>query len=403
MLGRFTIFAIDTEQKIFRDDVKTLKVSNPVDFMSPPFLRLNSNDQLAINFDIISPSHEYLRYRILHCNYDWQPSLYNESDYLDGFNDFIIDDFAYSENTFINYVNYNIIISPQSLNLIKSGNYLLQIFPESQPDEIILQVRFSVSEEAVPVTAGLTTQTIKGANTGYQQLLISANLSDISNLNPYLDSKLQIEQNNDFHSLKNVQNPLRVESNKVIYEHLGDLVFEAGNEFRRFETVRTDYAGLNVDSVKFIDKLWHAWIKTDTPKADGEYNYDSTQRGRFKIHEYNSTDPNLAADYIMVHFTLETEELLEGEIYIDGEFTQHQLTNNYKLRYNPGEKAYKLDLPLKQGSYNYRYVFVPKDKNGSYNLIDGNKYETQNEYFIKLFFRQPGSKGDRLIGTAHIL
>jgi len=32
-------------------------------------------------------------------------------------------------------------------------------------------------------------------------------------------------------------------------------------------------------------------------------------------------------------------------------------------------------------------------------VVEGNYYETDNEYFVKVFLRTPGARADRLIGT----
>ena len=70
-------------------------------------------------------------------------------------------------------------------------------------------------------------------------------------------------------------------------------------------------------------------------------------------------------------------------------------------------------MPLKQGAYNYRYLIFPSNKgpfsdtsatfttNGLLNptaIVEGNKYETSNEYWVGVYYRAPGSRADRLIG-----
>ncbi len=68
------------------------------------------------------------------------------------------------------------------------------------------------------------------------------------------------------------------------------------------------------------------------------------------------------------------------------------------MRYDDVRQCYVAEIPLKQGSYNYQYVV---DRGGVYTPapIDGDKYETRNEYLVKVYLRQPGSRGDRLVGA----
>ncbi|MCH5240915.1 MAG: DUF5103 domain-containing protein [Muribaculaceae bacterium] len=391
---------MDTGQQIFRNNVKTLSVYNPDNFLAPPVIRIGSHDKLNINFDIIGDDFEYLRYKVIHCNSDWQPSRLMESEYLNGFNEIEIDDYAFSSNTYIHYVNYNIAIPNPELPIIHSGNYLLQVYPEYEPDNIILQARFSVSEQISMIKGGITTRTDQGTDSEFQQLFLNTNISSLRNINPYQDLIIGITQNNRPETLRFINHPIRVEGGNVIFEHAPQLIFEAGNEYRRFETVRTDYPGMHVDSVKFMDGIWHAWLQPDAARTHKEYTFDSTQHGRFKIDEYNSTEPDLSADYVMVHFSLDPIENQKGLIFVDGDFTQHQFNDSNLMRYDWNDGLYHADIPLKQGSYNYQYILLPE--NGglpSSRNIEGNKYETQNEYLVQVFLRLPGSRGDRLIGT----
>lgn len=408
-LGYFSIpeieaAVIDTGQRTFRPNVRTLSVRNPDNFMAPPVIRMGSGDKLDINFDIIGDEHEYLRYRLLHCNSDWQPSRLLTSEYITGFNEFEIEDFAYSSNTYIHYVNYNIRIPDPSYRILTPGNYLVQVYPENEPDETLLQARFSVSEETLPISGGVTTRTDKGVNGEYQQLFFELDLSALGDINPYQDLTVVLTQNNRPETSRKISHPIRVERGKAVFEHSPQLVFEAGNEYRRFETVRTDYPGMHVDSVKFKDGIWHAWLQPDFSRKDKNYSYDQTQNGRFKVDDYNSSEPDLGADYVMVHFSLDPGARQYGEIYIDGDFTNHELSDTNIMRYDWNTGLYQASIPLKQGSYNYQYVVKSQEGNlpPSPAAIEGNKYETQNEYLVEVFLHPPGSRGERLAGITVI-
>ena len=380
--------------------MQTLTVVNPDNFMAPPVIRMGSRDRLNINFDIIGDEYEYLRYRLIHCNSNWAPSSLMESEYIDGFNEAEITDYEFSSNTYIHYVNYNISFPNEEMPILKSGNYMVQVYPENEPDSPILQARFSVSEEIAPVRAGMTTKTDRGVDNGYQQLFLNVNTTSLRDINPYQDLIIVTTQNNNPLTRSYLTHPLRVEGGNVVFEHAPELIFEAGNEYRRFETVRTDYPGMHVDSVKYYNGLWNAWLQPDFSRADKSYSFDKTQHGRFKIDEYNSSEPDLSADYVMVHFTLDPGAAQKGAIYVDGDFTYNKFDERNLMKYDWNDGLYHAAIPLKQGSYNYRYVVVPENVGlPSSNNIEGNKYETENEYLIQVFLRQPGSRADRLVGT----
>ena len=237
---------------------------------------------------------------------------------------------------------------------------------------------------------------------------------------------VEITQNGRPDTSRILYHPQRMEGDRVIYEHLPGLIFPSGNEYRRFETVRTTYPGMGIDSIAYEEPMYHAWLAMAESRADRSYLYDSTQRGRFKIDEYNSTDPDLGADYVMTHFTLDFPELTEGEIFVEGDLSLRGYSEFNRMKYDRSDGLYHLSMPLKQGSYNYQYVARPRAgidadiniggnfRDGGENtggntmaadasVVEGNHYETINEYGVYVYLRQPGSRYDRLIGNALIV
>ncbi len=395
-------FPIDTSTRIIDTTVRTLSLRNPDNFMSPPVIRLGTDDRLVVNFDIIGDSHEYLRYRLVHCNADWQPSQLLDSEYMEGFNEGEITDYAYSSNTYVHYVNYNLVIPNEGMGMLASGNYLLLVYPEGNYDSIMLQQRFYVSENSVAIDGKVSGRTDRGFNEKFQQLEFVVDAGITERMNPYQDMVVTMTQNNRPESTREIPHPVRVEGSKVVYSHIPALIFNAGNEYRRFETVRVDYPGMHVDSVKFEENNWHAWLMQDESRVEKDYMFDSTQHGRFKIDEYRADDPDLGADYVTVHFTLDIPEVVGGDVFVDGDFTLHQLNDFNRMRFDHDRRLYTAEIPLKQGSYNYQYVIASRNSSPDPSPIEGDKYETGNEYLICVYCRQPGSRGDRLIGTALI-
>lgn len=386
----------DTRQQIFSPYFKTLKVQNVDVFDAPPVLRLGSDDHIEITFDEIGEDNSFLEYRLLHCNADWQPSALLESEYLDGFNAVRIEDYAFSSATYVHYVNYRIEIPNEETGIMRSGNYLLQVYNPDRPDETLLQARFKVSENSATITGGYNARTDRGFNDIWQQLRVTATVELGDGSNPYSDFRLEMTQNNNDLSRRIIPVPGRVNGNQLVYDHNAQLIFPAGNEYLRFESLSNQFPGMKVDSLHYEGSNYHVWLKPDYPRAEREYQYDSTQHGRFLVREYNSTDSNIGADYITVHFMLDMAELRDAEIYVDGEITNGQFNDRNRMTYDRARGAYVLQMPLKQGAYNYRYMV--KGSDGDYTPLDGDKWETGNQYEVGLWKRRPGDRADSLIG-----
>lgn len=377
----------------------SMKVMKEGDFMSPPVIRLGSDERISINFDEWSEDYSDLQYRLIHCGPDWRPSRLLESEFLDAFNIDDIEDWAFSSNTFVHYVNYQLFIPNEQIDPKISGNYIVEIFHRDNPDEVLGEARFSIAEQSVQIIGKVSTQTDRGLNTEWQQLELEVVPTNVKIENPFSDVTLQLTQNNDPATLRKIETPSRIDGKDLFYSHLPQLIFKAGNEFRRFESIRTNYNDMHVDSVLYVGYNYHVWLSPDFERADAEYSYDQTQQGRFLVREYNSTDSNLGADYITVHFTLDTPDIPDADVYVAGEFTGWQYDDASRMHYDYNKGVYRLEMPLKQGSYNYRYVAIPRHGNPlpDSSLIEGDKYETRNEYRIQVWYSPVGSRYPRLL------
>lgn len=389
----------DTATRVFDPHFRTLKTAVEDNFMAPPVIRLGTDDRIVVSFDEIAEDNSYLEYRLVHCNADWQPSRLVDSEFVSGFNSRRIEDFAFSSSTFVHYVNYRITLPDAETGILHSGNYLLQVYDPDDPDTVILQTRFRVSENVMRGEGSVTSRTDRGYNTEWQQLAFSIDTEGLGAVNPYQDLIVEVTQNMRQETARVIPAPLRVEGYRAVYDHNPDLIYPASNEYRRFESVSNGFAGLHVDSLRYMGSNYHVWLKPDYPRAESQYSYDRTQHGRFLVHEYNATDSDIGADYITVHFTLESPEYSNAEVYIDGEFT-HGLYSAYnRMSYDREKGAYLASVPVKQGAYNYQYVVKPARHAGSATPapVEGNRYETENEYGVAVYYRPPGSRADRLV------
>lgn len=112
---------------------------------------------------------------------------------------------------------------------------------------------------------------------------------------------------------------------------------------------------------------------------------------------------NIEADYVVAHFALEMPELINTDIFLDGDFTYRRFSPESRMIYNPATNCYEKNLLLKQGAYNYQYLAVPTGSmQGKTSIVEGNFYQTINEYIVMVYHRPPGSRYDRLVGTTFI-
>lgn len=76
------------------------------------------------------------------------------------------------------------------------------------------------------------------------------------------------------------------------------------------------------------------------------------------------------------------------------------------MTYNRATGLYEKTLLLKQGAYNYQFLTIDTDgksHTASTSTIEGDYYQTRNEYLIKVYTRHRGERYDRLIGVTTVL
>lgn len=386
--------------RTFGFDWRNLQVFVEDNPLAPPVITMGEANRIIISLDLLAEDVTYLDYKIVHCDANWMPSQLSDLEYLDGMNYQHADDYAYSTNTFAHYVNYRVSLPNEQVQFTKSGNYVVLFTPENS-GQIVAQACFSVTERKVEIAANATSRTDLGYNDIYQQVDFVIAHPYFPIQSPFNDLKVVVSQNGRHDNEVTVSRPLRIMSNEIYFEHNRDLIFEAGNEYRRFETVSVTYPGMNVIGYEYYEPYYHALLNTDFPRCDMSYIFDQTQHGRYVVRESNAEDSNLEADYLATHFTLATDKIPGGNVYIDGELTHHIYNENSIMTYNEQTQQYENVMLLKQGSYNYMYVFVPNgSKRANTIYTEGNYYPTVNEYLIKVYHRPPGSRYDRLIGTA---
>lgn len=387
--------AQSTLTEVFDPNFKSLQLFGENNRQLPPIIRLGvENSFVTLTFDELGEAERPLRARLVHCNRQWQRSSIPDTDYVEGFNYADITDYALSRSTLVHYVNYQLTIPNPDLTPLLSGNYLVEVYDPDEPNEVLLQGRFMVSEDVATIHAKVTTATDVDYNSRHQQLEVDVDLRHIPVDDCINSLQLVIVQNGRIcHTL---DHPQRITPQGVIYAHQPQLIFPAGNEFRRFEITNVKYPGMGVARYDYISPYYHVELLPDKPRADQGYLYENDQNGRYFPNVTFSEEPAIESDYLLVHFTLASPRMSGKNVYLEGDLTLNKLDEDSEMIYDTSLEAYTKTLMLKQGLYNYRYTTGDDSDN---NPLEGNHHETNNEYELLLYYSPPMARYDRLIGS----
>lgn len=389
--------------KVSDKHIKTLQVRVENELMSDPIIELGGDKLIEINFDAISPEIGRYAYRLVHCDANWQPSSLSPIEYMDGFQGSVIEDFANSMSTTVQYTNYRLIFPNEDIRPKVSGNYALQVYNEDNPEHTVITACFYVCEPLVSVAASVNGNTDIDTNQSHQQLSFAINTKRFPITYPQNDLKIWVYQNNRRDNAVTDLVPMAIMENQINYNNIQKLIFPAGNEYRRFEFLSNKYNGMRVEGISFHNPYYHVELMRDFGRGMAPYQYDQDQDGRFLIRCSNCADPDTEADYYITHFALKMDYIPDGNVYLCSDIYNNALDERSRMGYNPESGQYEKSELLKQGIYNYQYLFVPNGSTtGETAPIEGDFFQTENEYGIYVYYRPLGARYDRLIGVSKI-
>ncbi len=403
-LEYFADLPLRYENYVYADNIKSVLLEKAGFRLSEPALFFGSNEKLILSFDDLQGGVSDYSYTFIHCNSDWTPTQIPVSQYLQGFSDDRIFDYAFSFNTIQSYTHYFLEFPNENLEPLLSGNYIIRIFETGNPEKTIITRRWLYYENKVQIDATVKRATVIADRYSKQEIDFSVNYFSLPVQNPFSEFKVVLQQNSRWDNVIHNLKPLYIKDRLLDYNYEEENTFNGGNEFRTFDTrsykTPNQYVRGFLEDSSGID----AYIKDDISRAAYRYSIEDDINGKYLVSMYAGRDESREADYITVHFKLLMEYPVEnGTPYIFGALTDWQLLPEAKLKYDYEKQAYHTELFLKQGYYNYEYV-VLTDSNLSADetQIEGNHFETENDYSIMVYYIPPGSRYEQLAAWKRI-
>ena len=384
-------------------NLRTLRMTVDGDASRFPVLKLNSNEKLEVSFDDLTHEYQRYTYKIEHCDVEGNPTTeLFESDYVRTTDDqVVITNYEPSENTTVQYTHYAFSIPNTNMRPLISGNYRLTVSTENEEDEevVVLQTYFAVVDTKVGIYPSATTNTEVDWNDTHQQIELKVDCSNLVVRDAQSEIKTLVMQNRRFDNMAKDVPFTAQNGNVLLWEHSRGLIFDAGNEYRKMEILSTRYPGMHGESVRWFDPYYHYTLQTDYPRRN--YLYDEDRNGQSVVRYEGAGDADTQADYVMTHFVLDSPQLPEGkEVYVSGQWTSLGVAPQYKMHYNHADACYEANILMKCGYYNYLYLCASKSNPqvGSTMPIEGNYFQTENEYDILVYYRSTGSRYWQLVG-----
>jgi hypothetical protein len=358
---------------------------------------------MKLTFDDMETDFKNLMYAIEQCDRDWKPTKLEKLEYTEGLMEDRIQSFQNSSATNIPYIHYSLVFPNESMRVTKSGNYILKIFEDNNEKTLVLTRRFIVFEQILSAVPEVTSANPIKYNT-HQEMDMTIEAKNFRIQSPINDIRLLVLQNGRWDMKTSLLPPLFTRGETLVFDYQDSISFPAGKEWRYVDLRSTRFRSERVQTLDKNDETWDITLRVDIDRGREPYIFYPDLNGGYFIEnrDFGSDLNALNADYLDVHFSLNQKEEREDEdIYIFGALTDWKIDERFKMTYSPQSRVYEGDLRLKQGFYNYRYVTIVKGgKQFDETTLEGNWFETENEYTGLIYYRPFGARYDRVIGMS---
>ena len=393
----FTLATAQVENEIVPPyNIKTVSFVQNKQNVVPIF---QLGDAFELQFDDLYGTDASYFYEIVHCDYDWKPSEIQKQDYLQGFDNQRVQESSSSFNCLQIYTHYRLSFPNSTTQLKISGNYMLKILNED--NEVIFSRKFIVFEDLATVPIQIKrARTVTNLDTKHNlEFTIKSNVINFQN--PLKNIKTVLLQNGKFNNAISNIKPQFTIGNDLVYKYDTPTQFWAGNEFLYFDNKEIRVASNTISRVDSQKDIYSSYLFTNEARANSNYYNNQDVNGNFVIRRLFAENSDVEADYAWVYFSLSAPlfRSSDGTIYVTGMFNNYALTAENKMEYNPEKAIYEKAILIKQGFTNFEYLAVkPNGSIDSENAIDGNYFQTENEYTVLVYYKEDTDRFTRIIG-----
>lgn len=387
---------------------REVEIVPPYNIKTVTFIQSNENvipifklgDGFQFQFDDLFGNEANYYYEIIHCDYNWKHSDIPKPEYLKGFDGQRIQDYENSVNTLQIYSHYRLQIPNQFTQLLISGNYILKILDENR--EVLFSRKFILYEDVVTIPIQIRRARTANYLDFKHNIEFSIRSLLINFQNPLKTVKVALLQNGQFNTaIKNIA-PQYTIGNDLIYRYDTETQFWAGNEFLYFDNNDIRAGGNNISRINSTGGIYSASLYTNNARANYPYSLTLDANGTFVARNISATKNEIEADYAWIYFSLSAPAFMKNKsVYITGMFNNYSLSPEYKMDFDAKTGLYEKAILIKQGFTNYQYQVV--DDKGiidAENAIDGNFWQTENDYTVLVYYRDNNDRYERAIGKA---
>ncbi len=388
---------------VYDPNIHSVRFHTYGDQESMAIYKLNSADRVELHFDDMETRVKSYYYTYQLCDYNWQPVNLSPFDFIKGFTQQRITGYRFSSIAYTRYIHYQAILPEANSLPIRSGNYLVKVFLDGDTTKLVFTKALLVLDSKASVSAQVVQPFTPDRYNTHQHIKFTVNIDGINTSNASQQIKVVVLQNNRWDNAQGNVLPTFIRNNSIEYSNENTFVFPGGKEWRWLDLRSFRLLSERVDSANA--KRTDIYVKPDIDRSGQRYAYYADLDGGYLVTTYESINPYWQGDYANIHFKYVTPTqtpYADKDLYLIGQLTGYQLNENSKMHFNIEKGIYENTLNLKQGYYSYGYTLVDKNDVSKRTDLDGNYWETENNYTILVYYKSFTDQSDQLIGVAKI-
>ena len=403
-IGLCAVLKAQVPDSVYTSNIYSAKLYLKGNPLAYPLLSLGSNEQMELEFDDLDGDVKNYSYTYQLCNADWTPVQVSTFDYIRGFAENHITDYRHSSLSLIGYTHYHAVLPDNNSRLTASGNYMLKVYLDNDTSRLAFTKRLMVVQTAV----SFSVQEMPPMNPQFsqtsQKLQFTVNTRALPISNPFQQVHVVILQNSRWDNAIYMGNPSFYSGTNFQYNSDDIPVFQGGNQWRWLDLQSFRFQSDRIAKVDFLKSGSVVLLKPDKDRSGIPYYVYSDNNGKYYIQSTDPINVTWQGDYGRVRFVFvppDNQPLDGKDLYVIGEFTGYKLNESTKLVFNPSTGAYEGSALMKMGYYNYAYVTVntgDPHPTPSFEVTEGNHFETENNYDILVYYRTLGGRADQLVG-----
>ncbi len=391
--------------KIYKPYIATAQLFQYGDQTELPVYNLGGGSRFELEFDDMEGNYKNYYYTYQLCDYNWQPVNLSAFDYIKGFTQNRIATYRYSSIAFTRYTHYQAILPEQNSVPIKSGNYLFKVFLDGDTSKLAFTKRLLVVDAKASINASVV-QLLGAQNfTTHQKVRFTITIGDLNAFSAAQQTKVVVLQNNRWDNAQKDIVPTFVRGNVLDYTNDNIANFPGGKEWRWLDLRSFRLQSDRIAHADYGKTFTNMYVVPDIDRSAQRYVYYGDYDGMYNIVTYESINPFWQGDYATVKFSFAPpggKPFDKKNIYLSAQFTNYELSDKYKMQFNDSTGLYEVSQFMKQGYYSYTYTLVDEKGADKNNALEGNYWETENNYTILVYYKGFADRSDQLIGVGRI-